>query len=170
MILLCFVWGNDRARYQRPARCLQILWAWVLTLWDCAPSVRTPLGLWSPSIPGLAPLAGQPCSCCSLTLLWANWIANHSWPVSEMDPHKALLFSRMSSCLAGSWRDVKRMTVHDALGCSVLSIFSERYSTVVTDGKSSYSRCTSWNDYLIVSSYVTWNYVLYPSVEATHYI
>lgn len=46
--------------------------------------------------------------------------------------HKALLFSRISSCLADSWHDVKRRTVHDALGCSVLSIFSKRHLIVLT--------------------------------------
>lgn len=89
-------------------------------------------GLWSPSLSGLLPLSEQSHSCCSLTLIWDNQSTNHPLPVSERDIHKALLFSRISSCLTDSWHDVKRKMVHDALGCSVLSIFSKRHLIVLT--------------------------------------
>lgn len=102
----CFAlsWPVDRAHYQHPPSWLC---ADSVGLW---PLVKTPLGLWSPSAPGLSPVTGQHHSCCSLALLWDNWNTHHPLPLSEMDPHKAPLLSRMSSRLAGLWHGVKRMT------------------------------------------------------------
>lgn len=102
----CFALSRPvgRAHYQHPPSPL------------CAdpvglcPLVRTPLGLRSPSAPGLSPFTGKPHSCCSLALLWGNWNAHHPLSLSEMDPHKAPLFSKMSSRLAGLWHGVERMT------------------------------------------------------------
>lgn len=84
----CFALSGpvDRAHYQHPPS------------WPCAdsvglcPLVRTPLGLWSPSAPGLSPVTGQHHSCCSLALLWDNWNTHHPLPLSGIDPYKGLCF------------------------------------------------------------------------------